>query len=108
MSWVAMASQYFFDVWSLRDHVLQINEERRIVQCLQNAVCQTRDCGDPALWREYNQALNTVENLEHYFSRMAQVLESAVEDTVNTQKDIERLIEEGTYQLKSENARINI
>lgn len=103
-----MASQIFFDTRSLRDHVLQISEERRIVQRLQDAVCQARDCGDPALWREYSQALITVGNLEHYFSRMAQVLESAVEDTVNTQNDIERLIEEGTFLLKSENARIDI
>ena len=83
-----------------------VEEERRVVQRLKEAVNLTRANGDPFLWTGYDRVLNSIGELQHYFERMAEVLEDTAFDAIQLYKELEKTLQNGTEQIQNLNDKI--
>lgn len=103
-----MEGSYFFDTRSLRDHVSEVQEERRVAQRLRDAVAFTRDNSDPSLRGEYNHVIYSVEKVQRYFLKMAEVLDDTASETVRVSRAIQNAVRESTDRLNAENKKIQV
>ena len=85
-----------------------VQDELRIARRLEDAVRLARNCGDPALMQGYDRVINTVDELQQYFSRIAEILESAVTDATVVSGEIKTLLMDRTDEIKSQNDKIMV
>ena len=103
-----MESPYFFDSRSLREHVSEVEEERRAAQRLRDAVVNARDTGDPALRWEYNRVIDSVDRVRRYFAKMAEVLDDAADMAIRLSAEIRSIVSNDTDRVRAENQRIQV
>ena len=98
-----MENRFYLNTRLLRDHVSEVQDERRTAQRLKEAVRMTRDLGNPAAAGQYRRILESVDSLEGYFGRMANALETISDKGYQMYTRIGRMIEDDTDRTRSEN-----
>ena len=101
-----MDNDLFLDTRFLRDHVSEVKDERRITQRLYDTVKYTRDLGKPELAYSYNRLLSSIDELETYFMKMADVLEDISFDADQLYARLGSMIQDDTYHTRAQNKNI--
>ena len=98
-----MSGELFLDVELLRGHTSEIQEELRLTRKLCQAVKNEQVLASAANGYAYNRIIQSVNDLESYFSRMKDVLEDAVEGAVQLERNIAKTVDDGTISLSELN-----
>ena len=103
-----MDSQFYLDIKYLRDHVSEIQDERRTAQRLRSSIIAARDLGDPNLAPRYRSIISSADDLILYFDKMADVFDELAYEGNKLSKKISQMVEADSNQVRIENDKIMI
>ena len=92
----------------MRDHVSELQDERRTAQRLLESVRRTRDLGDPNQAAKYAHILNMAQDLADYYARMAKVFDEASYNTDTLLRWIRSILEEDADRVRYASSQIKI
>ena len=88
------------NVGLLRDHISELNKEKKIAQELYDNVMAAKRLSDPSESYKYNRVLNEIEQLIEYFAKMADVLRNVEFEAGQLSQKIGATIEDDTARAK--------
>lgn len=95
-----MEKSIYIDTRLLRDHVSIILEEKRIAQQLYSQVNQLKRSDESVFGPQCHEALSKIDTLIRYYQMMANALEEVGDNAVALSREISRILQDDTDEVK--------
>ena len=96
-----MDDSFHLNTGLLRDQVLVILEEARIAQQLRDRIETLKNSSEEGLKPQYRAIQGKVDNLIHYYKKMAETLENVIAEAIKLNRQISQLVQDNSDEAKN-------